>query len=119
MSDTPLLPCPFCGSDAIVWSDSYARVRCNQCFMGTMNHGLSKERAYAGWNRRAPRELESLRAGREEILEECAKVCESKRDRTDWKTNVIPLEVRGHTDAVIECAKAIRSLKQPLPEREG
>ena len=30
-----LLPCPFCGSKSVVWSEHFRRVRCNGCFIGT------------------------------------------------------------------------------------
>lgn len=61
-SDRPtadLKPCPFCGSDSVVWSEEYRRVRCNSCFMGTTQRrgepraDGEREKEIARWNRRA------------------------------------------------------------------
>lgn len=52
-----LLPCPCCGSDSVVWSDNFCRVRCNNCFIGTSRnrhsvYEFAKAEAIAAWNRR-------------------------------------------------------------------
>lgn len=62
--DEELKPCPFCGSDGVVWSDCFQRVRCTNCYMGTAAispaHARTAEstaevktRAVAAWNTRA------------------------------------------------------------------
>lgn len=66
-----LLPCPFCGSDSVIWSDCFQRVRCNGCFMGTsaINPAIArtdettaalKLRCFTAWNTRAE-DVETLR----------------------------------------------------------
>lgn len=53
-----LLPCPFCGSTSVVWSDEFRRVRCNSCFMGTTSRrgeyrsDDEREQETARWNLR-------------------------------------------------------------------
>lgn len=52
-----LLPCPFCGSASVVWSETFKRVRCNGCFIGSPGPNpvpSSREAAIAAWNRRTP-----------------------------------------------------------------
>lgn len=58
-----LLPCPFCGSNKVVWSEAFRRVRCNSCYIGTPNAGSAialprdvealKMRAFKEWNARS------------------------------------------------------------------
>ena len=76
-----LKPCPFCGGDAKVrtWTDAcelFAVVKCTQCGAesnmaddGTKTKGENIADAVASWNKRA---------GRNETIEECAKLCEEK-----------------------------------------
>lgn len=57
-----LLPCPFCGSKSVVWSENFRRVRCNGCFIGTAPLGdfryqpealaRLKANSIAAWNTR-------------------------------------------------------------------
>lgn len=58
-----LAGCPCCGSESVVWSDAFNRVRCNNCYIGTQRvpHDVAnlrgrevvKAEAFAAWNARA------------------------------------------------------------------
>ncbi len=58
-----LLSCPFCGSNSVVWSEHFRRVRCNRCYIGTAplgNHPYKPEtlislkaQSIAAWNTRS------------------------------------------------------------------
>lgn len=65
-----LKPCPFCGSESVVWSDCFQRVRCNGCFIGTPSvspaHARTDEsaaalkaRSFNEWNTRCSSEVEN------------------------------------------------------------
>lgn len=48
--ETMLLPCPFCGQDAAVYSDQFRHVRCNNCFARTQQG--PEEVVSKDWNTR-------------------------------------------------------------------
>lgn len=59
-----LLPCPFCGGEAIVsehynsmWRENPTDfcVRCKKCLSATMRYYSTRDKAIAAWNRRAER----------------------------------------------------------------
>lgn len=64
MSDKKLLPCPFCGGEAIILSESdyeahaWYRVECNECDCktGSYVNECGKEEAIENWNTRKPME---------------------------------------------------------------
>ena len=68
MSDE-LLPCPFCGSESVVYSVNFRNVRCNNCWCRT--EPGDEDKATAEWNRRAlSRDSEDA----DELLRECSEL---------------------------------------------
>ena len=60
-----LLPCPFCGGEAIILTDGRCRVRCSKCYVTMPGvHRIEKEKAVNDWNRRT-----ALRSGELVVVE--------------------------------------------------
>lgn len=50
---TELLPCPFCGSPAVVKSNKTVMVNCTQCTASTFQRLGDKDSAIVNWNNRS------------------------------------------------------------------
>ena len=92
-----LLPCPFCGGDAIRDGNRFA---CAHLDCGIGGHEMDID----DWNRRASPAMSA-----EEVREACAKACED-RPVDKKRCRVLNLPEQAWAEAQEDCAEAIRSL---------
>ena len=125
-----LLSCPFCGSDSVIWSDLFQRVRCNSCYIGTPSQNPAgartdesaaalKDRAIKEWNTRTP--LLSVESALAELREMFPDTWIELQQRYTYSTFsrersghvFIQIDKKGIVGATLELAmQAVREWKE-------
>lgn len=95
MSEIKLLPCPFCGGEAIVYEDEQYNqymIGCkNCCAVEPMTEWTSKENVIAQWNTRKPMQ----------------EIVERLEERRCWYNDELEVDIAEGIDVAIEIVKEV------------
>lgn len=100
MSETKLLPCPFCGGEAEVCG--YYFIQCTKCGSSTLTH-TNREESIKAWNTRKPMER---------IVERFEKESDYWLDKYDekWKKGFINSYADGCMDAFDRAIEIVKEV---------